>query len=707
MNDSYNIKLRKKLTENHYVLTFLFTIATICLILLFLEYKKKTRIDENEIVGYITSKTRVIQRKSDSTVVWNDVEQKTPVTRRDTIRSEELSNAVITLNDGTELRVDENSMVILDFSDKDITINLVQGNIRAERKKTDPVTTLNILSEGTKITLLDGDLSLQKKEGEDIKLISNRGNAELTTANGKKYSVVENQVLSKPKGSEEYKTKTIELVLNSPEDQAYLQTEDTNQVNFSWAGGEAKLEVSRDPNFSNKIFTKKGNGGLSTNLGVGSFFWRVNNSKSSSVVRKFVVVKSDPILLTSPKENSSFEENSLISFSWTIPNQESDSILEISKDSSFSNLIKSTPTKYNEVSESFSEQGSYFFRVRVQFSNRDFKEKFTGVRKFIIKKSDKISKLELEAPINGKIFSNSDEIFFIWKNGKDAISYQFEISRDQNFSDIVQNKTTPKNFTESTLPNGNYFWRVKLITKNKDIIISETKNFSVSDVKTASLSLLSPVSAAKVISDFNLNWDYSGGSPAFLVQISNELDFSNIVSKDISRNKSISKTLKEGSYFWRVVVLGSDGKEGLVSKPENFIVEKEKKETEEKKKEEIPQYTGPEPIFPSNGDSIKSSSGKMSFSWVKKDQESFYRIYIFQSGELIKKLDTSRSEIEFDISKYKERTEFSWKLESWYRDYKTGQDEKAESRLIQFRVVPSLAPPKVLDTKDVYYIDEK
>ena len=167
--------------------------------------------------------------------------------------------------------------------------------------------------------------------------------------------------------------------------------------------------------------------------------------------------------------------------------------------------------------------------------------------------------------------------------------------------------------------------------------------------------------------------------------------------------------MNKGNYFWRVSILGQDGKEIQKSAIQGFTVQKDKLEKPEETKEEEPNYTGPEPIFPLNGESIKSSEGRMKFLWTKKVQETFYRINIFESNSrtLLSSLETTGSGVEFDISKFKTRTELAWQMEVYYRDKQTGNPEKQESRLLQFRIIPSIAPPKIIDPQDIYYLEDK
>ena len=103
---------------------------------------------------FISQQKKVIQRKANSTVVWYDTEFKQALTRRDSVRSEDLSNAVITLTDGTELRLEENSMVILDTKEKGIEIKLVSGAVRTNRKNAKANTDIKVLVDNKNIDFL-------------------------------------------------------------------------------------------------------------------------------------------------------------------------------------------------------------------------------------------------------------------------------------------------------------------------------------------------------------------------------------------------------------------------------------------------------------------------------------------------------------------------------------------------------------------------
>jgi hypothetical protein len=168
--------------DTRYVLSVLSFITLVCALLLYInfKYKSKSTTTESEVIGYITYKKKVIQRKANSTVVWYDTEFKQALTRRDSVRSEDLSNAVITLTDGTELRLEENSMVILDTKEKGIEIKLVSGAVRTNRKNAKANTDIKVLVDNKNIDLATGaDANFRLAENGNLSLNVTQGEANL------------------------------------------------------------------------------------------------------------------------------------------------------------------------------------------------------------------------------------------------------------------------------------------------------------------------------------------------------------------------------------------------------------------------------------------------------------------------------------------------------------------------------------------------
>jgi len=83
-------------------------------------------------IGTITYKNRQAEQKSNGTPLWNSVRRDGPVYNRDTIRTAAESSATIKLNDGTEIALNEESMVFIDLDPKRTTLNLTGGSVSVD-----------------------------------------------------------------------------------------------------------------------------------------------------------------------------------------------------------------------------------------------------------------------------------------------------------------------------------------------------------------------------------------------------------------------------------------------------------------------------------------------------------------------------------------------------------------------------------------------
>lgn len=96
---------------------------------------------------------------------------------KDTIRTLDYSDAVLTLKDGTTVRLSDNSMIYIDLSEKNLNINFDYGSISTSRADgTEPDATLNIKS-GDKTIQIDkgGAAKLSKNEDENVNIQVEKG----------------------------------------------------------------------------------------------------------------------------------------------------------------------------------------------------------------------------------------------------------------------------------------------------------------------------------------------------------------------------------------------------------------------------------------------------------------------------------------------------------------------------------------------------
>lgn len=123
----------KFLTSDSIVVGASALLITSLSIFLYADFNRKIDAGDARQIGTITFKRQVAQRKYLAQVVWEDVEQDVPVYNNDSIRTATNSEAVIHLGDGTDINIDENSMIMLSTLENEININFEHGTISANR----------------------------------------------------------------------------------------------------------------------------------------------------------------------------------------------------------------------------------------------------------------------------------------------------------------------------------------------------------------------------------------------------------------------------------------------------------------------------------------------------------------------------------------------------------------------------------------------
>lgn len=87
---------------------------------------------KREAVGNITFKYRTAQRKFSDHMIWQDVEQDFPIFNQDSVRTDELSEAIVTLKSGTKFELDPRSMIVIHLKEGDELLKLEEGSVKIQ-----------------------------------------------------------------------------------------------------------------------------------------------------------------------------------------------------------------------------------------------------------------------------------------------------------------------------------------------------------------------------------------------------------------------------------------------------------------------------------------------------------------------------------------------------------------------------------------------
>jgi len=669
-------------------------IVTTFSLLLYFDLNRKVNVAEAEDVGTITFKREVAQRKYSSEVVWEEIEQNAPVYNYDSIRTANRSEAVIHLKDGTEIAVNENSLIMVIYSEEQIDVQFSRGSVMAKRVNVESrdIKKLNIKSGSTTVSIEKSDVNLSRTGKEELNLTVNRGNAKINTLSGEKVVKKDQKVVVT--GDKDLKVYTLNLKLIAPSPNSYITTPSASKnITFSWQpiGGDqtAFLEVSRDNAFGT-VITRRGVSGDSSTLPLrsGIYYWRLTakNRKTGktemSEVRRLSVVRDDPLRLIWPGNGASFvykKSPPLIHFKWSESTIANGYRLIIARKPSMKDIVTDLRVPGNSIAVRSLTKGVYYWRISEIVSLSGVNEvKQSEVYKLSVDERDLLQPPELTYPPDDETLSRlllqRKGVTFTWKR-EGIPESRIYIAKDSRFSALVYSGASKTNFlkVQKELPKGRYYWKVAGFIENREATESSVaRSFTITDKET--IRLVSPVNGSVLSPEgekrgarVRFSWEKVRISGKYRLQISRDRGFGRHYKKStVQASFSVMDNLDPGEYYWRISFLDDDGTELTKSTVYSFVVRD--------------RLEAPVVISPRNGDVVDMQDrDELSFQWKPMDDVTFYRMQLYQikggksSLVLSRRVDGNSFEMraldKLDIGK------FRWTLQAF--DTSGGSKRKA------------------------------
>lgn len=556
-------------------------------LLLFLDFTSRIEAGDAREIGKITYKKRVSQRKYGNQVIWEDVENNTPVYINDSIRTSDLSEAVVRLQDGTSIELDENSMILLAESSGSININFAQGTMYARRAAVaDPnAATVNITSGEATVSIEQSDVKLSQSEDKQLNLTVSRGTAVLKTESEEKV-LTQNQNAVLLKDAKVAQVREIALRLVSPEPNRYfISPERTLPVSFAWeATGDAKdvyFELSRDRSFTAVVSRKRAAAPNAIEaVAGGEYYWRLKAEDAAgkpqfSETRRFSVLVDRPVQLVYPPSNETFSfvtRPPMINFRWGKNDIASKYTLEIAKDQSFTQPVSSVSTSLTGLGIDTLPLGTYYWRVSTTaglgdpaYSGR------SGVHRLVINRRKVVERTELISPPEGTVFSGlqiqSKGVICSWKMVGEVPRYELVVASEKEFNNIVHRDTVAGNFTRlvKELAAGTYFWKIRPLADDAEgSVFTPARSFTVLGGEGFNLTAPANNFETKPGRDeksmaIDFSWSRSPIDGNYFLELSREPDFSRIVH-GAAAGATGAKVgeVTPGTYYWRVKVYDAD-----------------------------------------------------------------------------------------------------------------------------------------------------
>lgn len=177
-------------------------------------------------------------------------------------------------------------------------------------------------------------------------------------------------------------------------------------------------------------------------------------------------------------------------------------------------------------------------------------------------------------PLKGELLTAS-KVTFDWDDIAGADLYKLQLSLNKDFSTLVVQAKTPDSgyFYDTFLKySTTYFWRIKYHIGDAWSEWSPAFKFTSMDPLTA--PVLTEPDHKLLVNDASvtLSWQLVPNAATYKVVVAKDAAFITKVAKEIVETNSITLTLKDGKYYWRVRAFDPFGAKGPWSEVRIFKV---------------------------------------------------------------------------------------------------------------------------------------
>jgi hypothetical protein len=550
-------------------------------------------------VGTFKLSRNDVRRRVDSGMTWSSVEEKQTVYEGDSIFTGDKSEASIQLENGTVIKVDPKSLVVIRTNSGRTEIDLMYGSLQGKIATAEPIVIKENGVEQKINTSAGAQLRIVKQEKQKtVRVQVTKG--ELKVEND---TVKEDEVIQLFDKKTVIQKSTVTLVSPSNGDTKWLPL--GSSLNFKWkasgaaAGKPARIEFARESHFEKTFYAADASGDRfnvsESNLPEGSFYWRVKPQDGDASLPALVTAYADaPPMPVLPKDaqvyplDSEHDQSSkTVFFTWEDKAGSVDYELQVARDAEFKNIVKSKLGKEKVERVADLPVGTYYWHVKGRHPDRE-NAPYSRLMTFSIKDGAKVpttpqlTKSELNYTIPDQVLSRFPASAakagrgvkpvnlepFAWSPVENAQSYEVEVAVNENFSNAVRSDNgASTQFQPKEVRPGALFMRVR--ARGADGRIGQPS-------KTARLNVLIPppnmqrlkpvVETFKSDHDlktaahgFNLQWKPQSFAEAYELQWGADAQFTKSKTFKVKETSRLLKVTKPDSYAARVRALDADG----------------------------------------------------------------------------------------------------------------------------------------------------
>ncbi|HVK60155.1 MAG TPA: hypothetical protein VM432_01345 [Bdellovibrionales bacterium] len=551
-------------------------------------------------VGKFSTSKNDVRRRVDAGLSWSTVYSKDIVYEGDSIFTGDSSEAAIQLDNGTVLKVDPKSLVVIRTKGNKLEIDLQYGSLQGKiGSGDDQAIVLTQNGQSQELSGQNSELRIVKDEksvNTRVQIVS--GEVKFKDKNSVKVVKKDEELSVDDKGPAKITRADVVLVSPSSGDIQWLSI--GKSTPFKWKPAKKSFngvfEIAKDPSFAVKIRETPVTG-TSINVGDtqeirGPLYWRVrsieagaNNPVAWKVslfddVPPLPVLPSADQILMIPKNSKSGEVSTFLTWEDTSGSQDFE--YEISRIPDMRKPFEAGKTTEFGARVKLLE-GDYYWRVKGLHAERK-NSPWSRVMHFAVRRGDReleapqllVKKLEFKIPRSvlppaGEVVDHvqvSDAPAFEWTPVKEAVSYVAEFSEDENFNraDSVD-ITDGTKFAPTTVRPGSAYFRVR--AKNKsgkpgkpsdigrlEIELPAPKLAGIPDKK---LSSFKKKELDKAVHEFKVQWEGLPFASKYELVWGADSEFKRSKAISLQGTEKKIKVMKPMNYAAKVRALNAKG----------------------------------------------------------------------------------------------------------------------------------------------------
>ncbi|MHC6203961.1 FecR domain-containing protein [Breznakiellaceae bacterium SP9] len=561
------------------VILFCLAGAAVSLNLFWRDMFQTLRMQNLVPVGTISFKYKTAQRRLSDRVLWDQLQQESPVYNGDTIRTAELSEAVLHFPDGASIDINENTLIQIQTSGDRTWVDLEDGSVSLETGSSG--TSGPVLSaKGNTVEAAPGSILIAEAGEQGMSLRVSEGSVRLTDAAGESREESAGAVIRlAPTGLERSEPAA---VMFTPRPNARLLN--TRQVSldtaFSWnrvnlsPEEPLRLDIAGDRNFSRIAQTIETSANAARfALPSGVWHWRITHTGAVLAAGRVTVVHAPAPSLITPSDGQVFRYRSRqpsLRFQWSGSDEAAEWILEAADNPDFANPRIRARTRMASLTTSELGAGVWYWRVLPEYAREsEGTPLYSNTASFTIEQNELLEAPVPISPASGAMINIAAErrdVYFSWRSGNEAVSYTIRIAANRELQNPLIRETVRDALfvygrMEQILGAGQYYWGISQTDADgNESPVSSARPITAFEGEVIQRTIFPPNNftiAETLLPDTRFTWK-SNLPLETRFQISNSADFSRLAVNEIVSGESFQgPSLPPGLWYWRISTAGA------------------------------------------------------------------------------------------------------------------------------------------------------